>query len=115
MVLIDYFAIDEESRGIGIGSDILKLFMARYARKRVFLEIESTVSDLVEDYDIKIRRKAFYEKNGLTSQGYLVNLFGIEMEIMTFHCDICFEEYQEMLVHVYGEGVRDKVQFIRNL
>ena len=115
MVLIDYFAIDEESRGIGIGSDILKLFTARYAKKRVFLEIESTVSELVEDYDIKIRRKAFYEKNGLTSQDYLVNLFGVEMEIMTFHCNICFEEYHEMLVHVYGEGVRDKVQFIRNL
>ena len=115
MVLIDYFAIDEESRGIGIGSDVLKLFTARCAKKRVFLEIESTVSKLVEDYDIKIRRKAFYERNGLASQGYLVNLFGVEMEIMSFNCDICFEEYHEMLVHVYGEGVRDKVQFIRNL
>lgn len=115
MVLIDYFAIDEESRGIGIGSDILKLFIARYAKKRVFLEIESTVSDLVEDYDIKIRRKAFYEKNGFASQEYLVNLFGVEMEIMSFKCEICFDEYQEMLVHVYGEGVRNKVQFIRNI
>lgn len=115
MVLIDYFAINEECRGSGIGSDVLKLFTARYKNKRVFLEIESTVSEQVEEYEIKLRRKAFYEKNGLASQGYLVNLFGVEMEIMTFHCDICFEEYHEMLIHVYGEGVRDKVQFIRNI
>lgn len=115
MVLVDYFAIDEESRGIGIGSDVLNLFMARYAKKRVFLEIESTASELVEDYDIKIRRKAFYEKNGLASQGYLVDLFGVELEIMTFHCNISYEEYHEMLVHVYGNVMRDKVHFIRNI
>ena len=115
MVLIDYFAIDGESRGIGIGSDALKLFTARYAKKRVFLEIESTVSADVEDYDLKIRRKAFYQRNGLAPMGYLVDLFGVEMEIMTFHCNIYFEEYHEMLVHVYGEGIRDKVRFIRDL
>lgn len=115
MVLVDYFAIDEESRGIGIGSDVLKLFMARYANKRIFLEIESTASESAEDYDTKIRRKAFYEKNGLTSQGYLVNQLGVELEIMTFHCNIPYEEYYEMLVHVYEELMRDKVHFIRNI
>lgn len=113
MVLIDYFAIDKENRGIGIGSDALKLFAARYAKKRIFLEIESTVSEQVEEYAIKMRRKAFYQRNGLAPMGYLVDLFGVEMEIMTFHCDISFEEYQGMLVHVYGEGFRDKVRFLR--
>lgn len=115
MVLIDYFAIDEKSRGLGIGSDVLKLFTSRYAQKRVFLEIESTISELVEDYAIKIRRKSFYQKNGLVPMGYLVDLFGVEMEIMTFHCNISFEEYQEMLISVYGESIRDKVRFIRDL
>ena len=115
MVLIDYFAIEEKSRGIGIGSDVLKLFTARYAKKRVFLEIESTVSEDVEDYAMKLRRKAFYQKNGLAPMNFLVDLFGVEMEIMTFHCDITFEEYQGMLVHVYGEKVRDKVRFVRNI
>ena len=76
----------------------MKLFTTRYKNKRVFLEIESTVSKQVEDYDIKIRRKAFYERNGLESQGYLVNLFGVEMEIMSFNCDICFEEYYAYFV-----------------
>lgn len=115
MVLIDYFAIKEEYRGMGIGSVALMLFKARYMKKRVFLEIESTVSESVEDYDIKIRRKSFYQKNGLTPMKYLVDLFGVEMELMTFHCDITFEEYQGMLIHVYGEKVRDKVLFLRDL
>lgn len=113
MVLIDYFAIEEEYRGTGIGSDALKLFTARYAKHRVFLEIESTVSENVEEYDLKIRRKAFYQKNRLAPMNFLVDLFGVEMEVMTFHCDITFEEYQEMLAHVYGEKVRDKVRFIK--
>lgn len=115
MVLIDYFAIDEAYRGMGIGSDVLKHFTTRYAKKRVCLEIESTMSEQIEDYEIKIRRKGFYWKNGLKPMGYLVDLFGVEMEIMSFKCEVSFEEYHEMLVHVYGEGIRDKIQFIRNL
>ena len=115
MVLIDYFAIDEAYRGIGIGSDVLKLFTIRNAKKRLFLEIESTVSEQIEDLEVKIRRKGFYEKNGLKPMNYLVDLFGVEMEIMTFNSEVSFEEYHGMLVHVYGEGIREKVQFIRNL
>lgn len=115
MVLIDYFAIDETYRGIGIGTDVLKLFTSRYANKRIFLEIESTVSEFVEDYEIKQRRKEFYEKNGFLSMNYLVNLFGVEMEILSFHSNVCFDEYHEMLVHVYGEKIRDKVQFLKNI
>ena len=115
MVLIDYFAIDETCRGIGIGSDVLKLFTSRYANKRIFLEIESTVSEFVEDYEIKQRRKEFYEKNGFLSMNYLVDLFGVEMEILSFHSDVCFDEYYEMLLHVYGEKIRDKVQFLKNI
>lgn len=115
MVLIDYFAIDETYRGIGIGSDVLKLFTSRYANKRIFLEIESTISEFVEDYEIKRRRKDFYEKNGFLSMNYLVDLFGVEMEILSFHSEVCFAEYHEMLVHVYGEKIRDKVRFLKNI
>lgn len=115
MVLIDYFAIDEAYRGTGIGSDVLKLITSRYAKKRVFLEIESTVYEQVEDYEVKVRRKCFYQRNGLESKGYLVDLFGVEMEIMTFESKVSFEEYHEMLVYVYGEGIRDKIQFIRDV
>lgn len=115
MVLIDYFAIEEENRGSGIGSDILKLFFNRYKDKRVFLEIESTVSEQSKDYEVRLRRKAFYEKNGLNAQDYLIELYGIEMEIMAFECKISFEEYHELLVHVYGKELGKNVQFIRFL
>lgn len=115
MVLIDYFAIDEAYREIGIGSDVLRLFTSKYAQKRVFLEIESTISEQVEDYEIKKRRKGFYERNGLAPMNYLINLFDVEMEIMTFKCEVSFEEYHEMLVYVYGKKMHKKVQFIRNV
>lgn len=113
LVLIDYFAIDDESRGSGIGSEALNLFTNRYPQKRIFLEIESTVSEQVEDYSIKIRRKRFYERNGFTCMPYLVLLFGIQMEIMTYKSQVSYEEYHELLSQVYGTVISDNVTLIQ--
>lgn len=109
LVLIDYFAIDEESRGRGIGSEALMILCNRYGNKRIFLEIESTVSDKEEDHDIKIRRKHFYQRNGFRCMPYLVLLFGVEMEIMTYNGKVSYDEYHELLDKVYGEKISSHV------
>lgn len=113
MVLVDYFAIAEERRNSGIGSKVLQLFTSRYKGKRIFLEIESTASKETEDYDIKIRRKRFYERNGLRAMNYLALLYGIEMEIMVFGDEVTFEEYHEVVEQVYGEEVGRNVELIK--
>lgn len=113
LVLIDYFAIDEESRGSGIGSEALKIFCNRYGNKRIFLEIESTVSDKEEDHDIKIRRKHFYQRNGFGCMPYLVLLFGVEMEIMTYNGKVSYDEYHELLDKVYGEKISSHVILLK--
>lgn len=113
LVLIDYFAIDEESRGSGIGSEALKIFCNRYGNKRIFLEIESTVSDKEEDHDIKIRRKHFYQRNGFRCMPYLVLLFGVEMEIMTYNGKVSYDEYHELLDKVYGEKISSHVILLK--
>ena len=64
---------------------------------------------------MRLRKEGFYERNGLAPMNYLINLFDVEMEIMTFKCEVSFEEYHEMLVHVYGKKMHKKVQFIRNV
>lgn len=113
LVLIDYFAIDEESRGRGIGSEALKIFCNRYGNKRIFLEIESTVSDKEEDHDIKIRRKHFYQRNGFGCMPYFVLLFGVEMEIMTYNGKVSYDEYHELLDKVYGEKISSHVILLK--
>ena len=62
-VLLDYLAVEEHSRGTGIGTQILELMRRQYAGKGVFLEIESVYEDC-DNKDQRLQRKHFYEKCG---------------------------------------------------
>lgn len=110
-VLLDYLAICEEQRGSGVGSQTIALLKQRYQGKRFLLEIEST-KEACEDIVIRKRRKAFYERNGLSAMDYLVNLFGIEMEIMTADCSVNFDDYHEILEKVYSPDFAKNITLV---
>lgn len=55
---IDYFAIDGEQKGKGLGSKMLKYFM-EHEEKRVILEVEHPENEQSR------RRIIFYQRNGL--------------------------------------------------
>lgn len=55
-VLMDYLAVDQAQRGIGIGAEILKLMRQQYSGKRIFLKIESVYEDC-ENKQQRLRRK----------------------------------------------------------
>ncbi len=102
LLLVDYFAIAEDVRGQGCGARALELMKERYRGKRLLLEIETP--DLPCDNSReRVRRKRFYQSCGMESMEYHVGLFGVEMEIMTFQCQVSFEEYHEIFVGVYGK------------
>ena len=107
-VLIDYLAVDESSRGTGIGSEILPLMRAHYAGKGVFLEIESVYEDCGNKAE-RLRRKHFYEKCGLESMGVFVWLFGVKMELMGFDCALSFDEYHAFYRDNYGTWAADHI------
>ncbi len=110
MVLLDYFAIDALQRGQGVGGEALKLLQSYYADRRFILEIERTDVD-VENIDQRLRRKAFYLKNGMKLMPFLVNIFGTDMEVLTHECEVAFEEYQK-LYEVFGKELERKVTLI---
>lgn len=108
-ILLDYLAVDEKQRGTGIGSEILKLMQEHYAGKGVFLEIESVYEEC-ENKAQRIRRKHFYEKCGLESMGVFVWLFGVKMELMSFGCNMTFEEYHDFYRDNYNQWAADHIQ-----
>lgn len=112
LVLLDYFAIDDAKRGMGIGSAALALLQERYRGKRFFLEIESTVDHEIEE---RVRRKRFYQAAGMVPMNYLVDLFGVEMEIMTFECKVAFEEYHEIFEELFPKKFADRICFVREI
>ena len=92
LVLLDYFAICPKLRGQEIGSGTLRLLQERYAGKRLVLEIEDTGED-APNREGRIRRKAFYLRNGMAVMPFLVDLFGVKMQVLTNGEEVSFEEY----------------------
>lgn len=138
--LLDYLAIDPGCQGTGLGSRTLEALRARYGEERIVVEIESTVRDVegvaaseaMEKGTGKaadglgavpteagpadgngrerLRRKAFYLRNGMAPMGFLVDLFGVEMEVLTFGSQITFEQYRSIYAEVLPEEMAEKVR-----
>jgi len=109
IVLLDYFAVSPESRGKGIGSAILKELTVRYPGKRILLEIEDP-EEPCKNREDRLRRKAFYLRNGLTVQNYKVWLFGVKMLILTLGGSVTFEEYHETYAEVFTSAIRKRIK-----
>lgn len=111
IVLLDYFAIVPEYRNQGAGSQALQLLRQRYNGKKLILEIENTQIS-APDQQTRIKRKQFYLRNGMTPLKDTVKLFGVEMELMTFSCEIEFEEYLAVFQNVFGSYAARQVKQI---
>ena len=65
-----------------------------------------------EEAILRLRRKDFYLRNGMQPMDFLVNLFGVEMEIMTYDCTVTFEEYYSILEHLLPAELAAKVRMV---
>lgn len=111
-VLLLYFAINSEIRDKGYGSKALQLLLEKYSSKYFYLEIESTL-EKCDDLNNRLRRKAFYIKNGLNVTNLVVNLYGTNMEVLSNGASIGYEEYIKPYEKNFGKGIRKKIYEIR--
>ena len=112
LVLLDYFAITPEFRNQGIGSKSLKLIQELYNQSKLIIEIEDTASNNAKNIINRIKRKDFYLKNNMNLQNFKINLFGCDMEILTFNGDVCFEEYHEIFKAYFPLKFYKKIKLI---
>jgi len=114
MVLLDYFAIQPEKRGSGVGSEVFHILKEMYADKCFFLEIESTNENIEKlskaEYQMRRRRKQFYYNNGMKDTGIEVVLFGTQMEILTAGRTVDYEEYHRLYQDTFGKKTAAKVE-----
>lgn len=92
LVMIDYLAVEEKQRGRGTGSILLKALKDCYKGMGVFVEIES-VYGAADNLSERMRRKRFYEANGMTELNVLADVFGTPMELLGWKCRMDFEGY----------------------
>ena len=107
-ILLDYFAIDEQARNGGYGSQILKMLISHYAPKSLFGEIENVIDD-GEDLPLRKRRKQFYLRNGLKEMEVMVYLFGVKMELISTGTPLTFEEYRNFYAENYSQWAAEHI------
>lgn len=114
IALLDYFAITDEMRGKGIGSRAIKALQKIYAGNRFVLEIETTKKPC-SDLEMREHRKVFYLRNGLHTMDFDVNLFGVEMEVLSNADHLNFDEYLNVYKNACGLKFADKIHLIRQV
>lgn len=99
-----FLAVDDKARGGGYGTEILSAVHDRYRDVKLFLNIEPLV-ETAPNYEQRCRRKAFYERNGMSLLDYQVREAGVTYEMMTFGEYVTKEEYAEVMRVMYGKAL----------
>ena len=108
LVLLDYFAVSPGQRGRGIGGESLKLLNEHCRGSRFFLEIED-VGVPSDNAEQRRRRRAFCLRHGMTPLPFRVNLFGVQMELLSFGAPLTFDEYFRLYRDIFGASVAANV------
>ena len=87
----------------------MKLLQEKYEGKKFALDIESTKAEC-DNKKQRESRKQFYIANGMKAMDYIVTVFDFDMEIMTYNCELSFEEYHTLYDNLYGSTVS---QFVK--
>jgi len=102
IVFIKFFAISEAQRSHGYGSKVLNALKQTYTEQRIVLNIEA-LDESTENYQQRVKRKAFYEKNGFVSTGFMVTEPAERQEMLIRGGNISKEEIDEMYKHFLGK------------
>nr|WP_181006274.1 GNAT family N-acetyltransferase [Shewanella insulae] len=112
IVFVQFLAVSESIRSKGYGSKVMDALGDLYPEKRMVLNIEE-VNEQARNYRQRIKRKAFYEKNGFISTGYLVKEPDQMQEMLIRGGSISKEEielmYKELLGNIIGSLIRPRV------
>lgn len=98
LILLDYLAVKPADRGRGIGSAAMKLLLAQYHSKGLFVEIESTQNGGPEQQ----KRRNFYLAAGFRDLGTSAMVFGVPMEMLGIRCSLDFEGYRAFYHDFYS-------------
>lgn len=101
LVYISFFAIEPTKRSKGYGSKILTIIKEYYETKNIIIDIEP-LDENAENYEQRVTRKGFYERNGFFSSGYSWSYSGMTFE---FVCNKIFlkDEFVNMVEQFRSE------------
>ena len=104
LVYVFFLAIREEFRGQSFGTKILTEIHKRYSGKRIFLAIEEMDKN-AENYPQRLKRKSFYERNGLHILNCKMREANVVYDVMGTD-EITPKEYELLMDSYLGKSLR---------
>lgn len=96
LVYLFYFAVEENYRGTGKGSEILRLLKERCAGRRLFLAREQ-LDEKAENYSQRVNRHRFYRKNGFEDLPCRIKEASVVYDVMGIGGNVSAEEYDALI------------------
>lgn len=105
LAYVFFLAVSSKTRSHGYGSRILSMLREQYSGKRIVLDIEP-LDPGAPNYDIRVRRKQFYLRNGFHESGWLLKYLGLSFEVLYAEAPGEFRigDYEEMM-----DGIREMI------
>lgn len=97
-----YLAVDESIRGKGYGTQILTDLKKHYPNRRIFLAREQ-LDKSAENYDQRVRRHMFYQKNGFTDLPCQIKEASVIYDVMGIGGNISAQEYEKLMTAWAGK------------
>lgn len=95
ILFVLFFAVDRKLRGKGFGSAILKYLKESNPQKTVLLNVEP-LDPNVSNFDERVRRFRFYEKNGFFDTNYDIEEIGGVFRVLGTSPTFDMEAYQRI-------------------
>lgn len=105
IALIDYLAVEPDSRNRGVGSMLLRQLREYYRESTDVLMIECERPKAAPDEAEARKRIRFYSQSGAKLTSARILLFGVEYSIMALPCTESLVEYEwaEMMLELYRQ------------
>ena len=102
IIYVFYLAVSEKERGGGYGSKILKKITDKYQEKRIILCIEP-VDKNADNYEERVNRKNFYEKNGFYDLNYQISEKNVIYSAFGYGNKVSKKEYLLLIRNYFGK------------
>lgn len=101
-LLIDYFAIKDDYRGLSLGSKSIEL-LNKTENKTIIIEIEPCHEE-AENIIQRKKRKKFYKNLGFRQTDINISWFGVDLELMSLNKTINFDHYMSLLTSIFPKS-----------
>ena len=104
-----FLAIPSQQQSKGYGRQILQEVARRAGQRPIFLVIEP-LDEAADNYAIRLKRLAFYEKNGYQLTDYIYFENQEVYQVLTNHISADFQDFERLAKKIELSGMKIRLQ-----